>query len=391
MSRSDRATGARFGAVLHIVDSLAFGGAQSILKDYFECHSDDKTLHLYALRVTPRQVNISHPNVHVNPSSARMSMAPLLELRQMLARERIGVLHCHLFRSQVFGYMLKALFFPQIALVFHEHGRVVGREGESALEALMFRVFLRLAWRRVDWFICISDYTRSRLLQVVEGARRRVSVVANPIPVYPRDADAQDPMEIRRSFAVPDGAYVVGFASRLVERKGWRDFLDAVKALSARLPVFFLLAGDGEDRDKVGRYIRHLGLENSGRMLGHIDRMARFYRALDCFVMPSHWEPHGLAHLEAQRFGVPVVVSSVPGLSATVHDEVDTLLFEAADAQALAACIYRIANDSTLRDRLAKGGHANAAQFTMDAFSSKLEKIYSTFRPDAAPGKQTGF
>ena len=173
--------GATSGAVLHIVDSLAFGGAQSILKDYFESRPDEKTLHLYALRVAPRQVNISHPNVHVDPSSARLSMAPLLELRQMVGWEGIGVLHCHLFRSQVFGYILKTLFFPQVALVFHEHGRVVGREGESALEALMFRLFLRLAWRRVDWFICISDYTRSRLLQLVEGARRRASVVANPI------------------------------------------------------------------------------------------------------------------------------------------------------------------------------------------------------------------
>jgi glycosyltransferase involved in cell wall biosynthesis len=383
--------GASSGDVLHIVDSLAFGGAQSILKDYFESRPDDKTLHLYALRAAPRQVNISHPNVHVNPSFARFSMAPLLELRRMVGREGVGVLHCHLFRSQVFGYILKALFFPQIALVFHEHGRVVGREGESVLEALMFRVFLRIAWRRVDWFICISDYTRSRLLQIVEGARRRASVVANPIPVYLRGNDAKDPADIRRSFAVPDGAYVVGFASRLVQRKGWRDFLDAVQALSAQLPVFFLLAGDGEDRDKVKRYIRHLGLEDSGRMIGYIDRMARFYRALDCFVMPSHWEPHGLAHLEAQRSGVPVVVSSVPGLSATVHDEVDALLFEAADPQALAACIHRIANDSTLRERLVAGGHANAAQYTMETFSSKLEKIHSTFRPEAATEKQTGF
>jgi len=220
--------GANSGAVLHIVDSLAFGGAQSILKDYFESRPDDKMLHLYALRVAPRQVNISHPNVHVDPSAARLSMAPLPELRRMVGEEGISVLHCHLFRSQVFGYILKALFFPQIALVFHEHGRVVGREGESALEALMFRLFLRLAWRRVDWFICNSDYTRSRLLQLVEGARHRASVVANPIPVYPDGNDTQDPADIRRSFAVPGGAYVVGFASRLVERKGWRDFLDAV-------------------------------------------------------------------------------------------------------------------------------------------------------------------
>lgn len=375
---------ARFTAVLHIVDSLALGGAQSILKDYFESRPDDRTLHLYGLRVAPKQVEISHPNVRVNSSSAKLSMAPLLELRRMIRRERISVLHCHLFRSQVFGYILKAFCFPQAALVFHEHGRVVGREGESALEALMFRVFLRFAWRRVDWFICNSDYTRSRLLQVVEGASRRASVVANPIPIHPRDSDTPDAVDARRSFAVPGGAYVVGLASRLVERKGWRDFLDAVQLLSTRLPVFFLLAGDGEDREKVERYIRELGLEGKGQMLGHIDGMARYYRALDCFVMPSHWEPHGLAHLEAQSFGVPVAVSRVPGLDGTVHEGVDALLFKAADSQALAECIYRIAGDATLRSRLVAGGLSNAAQYSMTAFSSRLAEIYSTVRHETA-------
>ena len=73
--------GANSGAVLHIVDSLAFGGAQSILKDYFESRPDDKMLHLYALRVAPRQVNISHPNVHVDPSAARLSMLLLSGFR----------------------------------------------------------------------------------------------------------------------------------------------------------------------------------------------------------------------------------------------------------------------------------------------------------------------
>ena len=137
--------GANSVAVLHIVDSLAFGGAQSILKDYFESRPDDKTLHLYALRVAPRQVKISHPNVHVNPSSARLSMAPLLELRQMVGWEGIGVLHCHLFRSQVFGYILKTLFFPQVALVFHEHGRT----GSSASATTPDRDCCRLSKRHV--------------------------------------------------------------------------------------------------------------------------------------------------------------------------------------------------------------------------------------------------
>ena len=364
--------------VLHVVDSLGLGGAQTILKEYFEHRADDRTLRLYALRVSPRYVEIAHPNVSVYPSSRRYSLAPLLELRRAIRRESVDVLHCHLFRSQVFGFVLKLCFFPRVALVFHEHGRAAGREGESVLEAFLFRLFLRLSWRWVDCFVCNSDYTRAALIDVVARAVHKAYVVVNPIPCRPHRSGAADGIQRRQSVGAPAGTFIVGFASRLVERKGWRDFLEAVKTLSERLPVYFLLAGDGDDREKVDDCIRKLGLSERGRRLGHIDGMHRFYAALDCFVMPSHWEPHGLAHLEAQGFGVPVVVSRVPGLADTVRSEENALLFPPADRTALMDCMFRIASDPSLRSRLIAGGLANASSYTVDGFAASLDEIHTT-------------
>jgi ubiquinone/menaquinone biosynthesis C-methylase UbiE len=93
--------------------------------------------------------------------------------------------------------------------------------------------------------------------------------------------------------------------------------------------------------------------------------------------MPSHCEAHGLSHLEAQSFGVPVVVSSVPGLRATVVEDADALLFEPGDASALADCIRRLADDSAMRERLISGGLANSARYAMDAFAARLTEIHA--------------
>jgi glycosyltransferase involved in cell wall biosynthesis len=373
--------------VLHAVDSLGLGGTQSILKQYFEAHREDRRLHLYALRCLPQQVRIDHPNVLVHARSRRFSLRPLFELRTILSERSVGILHCHLFRSQVFGYLAKLLFAPHLALIFHEHGRAVGREGESGLEAFLFRCFLRIAWRRVERFVCISELTRTRLLQLIPGARDRTTVVANPIPVWPHDAPADTRVEARASLEIPDGSFVVGFASRLVERKGWADFLAAIALLAPRSPIYFLLAGDGEDRVKVEARVAELGIADRGRVLGHVDWMQRFYSALDCFVMPSHWEPHGLAHLEAQSFGVPVIVSRVPGLESTVHADVDALLFKVGDVEDLAECITRLSQDTSLRIGLASAGLANAAHYSMDAFSASLDTLYVTAKSDAQVGE----
>jgi glycosyltransferase involved in cell wall biosynthesis len=112
-------------------------------------------------------------------------------------------------------------------------------------------------------------------------------------------------------------------------------------------------------------------------MLGHIDWMKQFYGCLDCFVMPSHREAHGLSHLEAQSLGVPVVVSSVPGLRSTVVGGADSLLFEPGDAASLADCIRRLSKDPAMRERLIAGGLANSAGYTMDAFAARLTEIHA--------------
>jgi glycosyltransferase involved in cell wall biosynthesis len=366
--------------VLHVIDSLGFGGAQTILKHYFESRAGDETLHLYGLRTAPNRVEIEHPNVNVELSASRFSIAPLVTLHSIVQERRIDVMHCHLFRAQVFGYLLKVFFFPQIVLIFHEHGRVAGREGESWFEALAFRLFLRSAWRRVERFVCISDHTRTRLLKVIAKADGRAVVVTNPIRAHLDDESREDLGSLRAAFEIPANVFVVGFAARFLERKGWRDFLHAVRIVAAQIPVFFLLAGDGEDRDKVEVCIRDLGLGDRGRMLGHVTRMDRFYRVLDCFVMPPHWEPHGLSHLEAQSYGIPVVVSNVPGLNGTVHAESDALVFEAGDAPALADRILQIASNRQLRTRLIHDGSLNAARYTIDIFARKLDQLYSEVR-----------
>lgn len=369
--------------VLHVVDSLGLGGAQSVLKSHFEAHASDANLHLYALRRVEGQTRIGHANVAVEPSPRRFSLRPLAALRRIVRERSIAILHCHLFRAQVFGYLLKRFVFPDIALVFHEHGRAVGRESESYLEVLLFRAFMRLAWRRVDRFICVSSHARARLLEIIPGAEQRTVVVANPVPVRPEPGDSRDLVQVRQAAGVPADAFVVGFAARLVETKGWKDFLDAMALLAPGLPLHFLVAGDGEDRAKAQARIHELHLEARGRMLGHVHEMGGFYQCLDCFVLPSHWEAHGLAQLEAQSFGVPVVVSRVPGLDATVHDGRDALLFPAGDAAALAECIRRVALDRGLRERLAAGGLANSAHYTTAAFSAGLQAVYDSIH---APG-----
>lgn len=374
--------------VLHIIDSLGLGGAQSVIKSYFESRPDDTGIYLFGLRTVSNAVRIAHPNVECHPAESRFSLAPLARLRHLIASERIEILHCHLFRSQVFGTVLKGLGGGKVRLVFHEHGRAVGQE-EPLSEVIAFRSFIRTFARTVDAFVCNSELARDGIVRLAPAAQPRTRVVPNPIA--PLREPLIDRRAARATYDVPESAFVVGFAGRLVEPKGWRDYLHAIKLAAGKHPVFYLLAGEGRDRSRVVAAIEELQLEQSGRLLGHVADMNTFYRALDCLVMASRWEPHGLTHLEAQAHGVPVIVANVPGMSATVHAEHDALLFEAANVDALGEAICRLVEDTELRERLSKNGPANAARFTMDKFVEGLEEAYdATLRAYDRHPRQTG-
>ena len=56
----------RMNQAVHIVDSLALGGAQRVLKTYFESEKNNRNVHLLALREVDDPVTIDHRNVKVS-------------------------------------------------------------------------------------------------------------------------------------------------------------------------------------------------------------------------------------------------------------------------------------------------------------------------------------
>ena len=93
--------------VLHIIDTLWQGGAQSLLKSLFENQKDNPDIFLYSLRTREFNLDIDHPNVIANISTSRFSLRPLKTIREIIRTHQIDILHCHLPRSHVFGYIIR--------------------------------------------------------------------------------------------------------------------------------------------------------------------------------------------------------------------------------------------------------------------------------------------
>lgn len=159
----------------------------------------------------------------------------------------------------------------------------------------------------------------------------------------------------------------VVFAVGRFERMKGFDLLLPVLA-TGKLPpeARLVVAGDGAARSDLVSEVHRRGLESRIMFPGRLssEEVARWMAEASVVVVPSRREAFGIVALEAWRSGTPLVVTSRGGPSEFVRDEVDGLLVDPEDTEALAGAIGRVLTDDELSNRLSKEGLRSVQRFT---------------------------
>ena len=154
-------------------------------------------------------------------------------------------------------------------------------------------------------------------------------------------------------------------------------------------PWHLLVAGDGPARSGVeaafARRVPARRVTFTGRVGG--ETLARLYAGSDLFVWPAVGEPMGMAMLEAQSFGLPVVAARTRGVPELVADGETGLLAPEGDAGAFAAAVGNLLGRPELRRRMSRAARARVARnHSFEMASERLGGLVSTLlqaRPSA--------
>ncbi len=123
-----------------------------------------------------------------------------------------------------------------------------------------------------------------------------------------------------------------------------------------------VVVGDGEARAEVEQALAPLAGAVDYRGIVREDELPGIYAAADIYVWPAAGEAYGMALLEAQAAGLPVVAGAIRGVPEIVVDGETGLLAPEDDAAAFAGAVQRLLEDADLRRRLGQGAarHAEA-------------------------------
>ena len=229
---------------------------------------------------------------------------------------------------------------------------------------------------RVDFddaarYVFVSERTRQRALEA--GRRPRDSGIAHSgiDPSY-LDPHPDHPWE-----------WKLLYVGRIDERKGIATLVEAL----AQLPDATLtIVGEGDPvaEQKLRAQADALGVGDRIQLDGFRSRaeLPAAYAAADVTVFPVIWEePWGLVPLESMALGRPVIATGRGGSGEYLRHEDNALLYEAGDADALAAAVRRLAHDAGLRARLRVGGEKTAPLYTEDVFNAAVAREVEAFAP----------
>lgn len=127
--------------------------------------------------------------------------------------------------------------------------------------------------------------------------------------------------ELGLAFDHSDRAPIIAWVGRLTEQKGIDLLLEALPEMMGK-DLRLVVLGAGEAR--IESELHRLAGIHQGRLSVHTafdeDRAHQFYAGADMLLMPSRFEPCGLAQMIAMRYGTIPLVTGVGGLRDTVKD-----------------------------------------------------------------------
>ncbi|AEF36752.1 transferase [Mycolicibacter sinensis] len=263
--------------------------------------------------------------------------------------------------------------FYDVPLVSTIHATEAGRHSGWVSGPLSRQVHAVESWlvRESDSLITCSASMRDEITDLFGPGLAETTVIRNGI-----DA-ARWPFARREPRTGPPELLFVG---RLEYEKGVHDAIAALPRIRRAHPGTTLtVAGDGTQQDWLTECARKHRVLKATRFVGRLDHdelLAMLHRA-DAAVLPSHYEPFGLAALEAAAAGTPLVASNVGGLGEAVIDGDTGMSCPPRDVPALAAAVCAVLDDpAAAQQRAMVARDRLSADFDWHTVADETAQVY---------------
>ncbi len=299
-------------------------------------------------------------------------------LEQAARAYRPDIVHAHMPNLSAF-WMLRSRSLAQVPWVVHWHADV-GIDATKPTLAFAYRAY-RMVEQSILRRAARVIVTSPPYLQASEPLRpwhSKCTVI--PLGLDATHLTRTDVDEPPSSPFSSRAALKLLFVGRLSAYKGLEYLIEAVAAAQ---DVELVIAGEGDELQRVEALVRRLGVKSKIKLLGRVDDglKVKLFQQADVVCLPSinRHEAFGLVLLEAMACGVPVIATRVPGsgMQWVVNDGRTGWLVEPHDSAAIAKLLEELVADSRLLRRAGRAAKQDfSTRFDIGAVAENVIRLY---------------
>jgi glycosyltransferase involved in cell wall biosynthesis len=283
---------------------------------------------------------------------------------EIAKQEEHNIIHMHDWLTFTAGMEAKRI--SGKPLIAHIHATEFDRCGEQSNRKVLD--IEKKGMEVAEKVITVSNFTRNIVIKRYGIHPDKVVTVYNAV----------EPFNINRLkiYNKYRNDKIVTFLGRITSQKGPEYFINAAnKVLQKTSNVRFVMAGEGDLKEKLIKYVARLGISDRFHFTGFLkgDDVYRMYSMSDLYVMPSMSEPFGISPLEALQSGVPVIISRQSGVSEVLKHVIKINFW---DIDGLANAIYGALYYEGVTKTMADKGMKEVMNLKWKDTAIKIRDIY---------------
>ncbi|MEJ8803032.1 glycosyltransferase [Pontibacter sp. H249] len=352
--------------VLHIIESLAIGGAEVLLTESLKDITDEyRHILVYMRPITTLLPEVKADNIYcLNYKGKRSFLWSILQLRRIIKKENVNLIHAHHYWPTVLARFAKP---PFVSLLFSVHNPL----SKDAFSLNRLSYYLeKFTYRSSQHAIFVSE-------AVKKDYNKTIRIKGSASVLYNFVADKFYIEKNAKNQPGENNALNIVAVGTLKRQKNYHFLLKAIALLKDR-EVYLDIMGEGPLMQEL-ECIKEANALRNVRLLGKCNNMHELLHKYDIFMLSSTYEGMSLAVIEAMAVGLPCILSDIePNREVTGGH---AIFFDLSSPEDCVTRITELAENAELRNKLSIAGRGRAKVFHKHKYLSQLEALYKQYLP----------
>ena len=287
--------------ILHILATNKYSGAENVACQIIDAFRNNQEFEM--VYCSPKG-EIENVLKEKNIKYIAIEKLDSVNVKKVVEEYKPDIIHAHDFRAGLIAAGIKKN--TKVISHLHNNPPFIKKWGPKSIA-------YNLVKNKFDEILVVSKAVQEEAV-FLKNVKPKVTVVNNCI-------NKNDVLEKVKQYEIKEN-YDIVFVGRLSLQKNPIKLIDIIKKVNELKPgIKAVIIGDGEEREKVEKYIEENELGNVIEMKGFLQNPFPYLAKSKVVLMPSIFEGFGLVAIESMICGVPVVNSGVGGLATIFEND----------------------------------------------------------------------